>query len=187
MRVPDTLGTSANLRPLRRVTNAIVRSVPGWQDIGGGDSVGPLDPCSPIRSRSLEVARIGETVVRQPQALLEFGAATLRPKDFAAARARYRPQISCDLAGLRQDIRESHERATVSNGRIPAAITRLSPHVQAYREIWAQQGLRWDRDNIQIFDPARRTLATLFFKAPVGEIPVSLEVRATAAALNALR
>jgi len=186
--VPDTLGTRANLRPLRRLAAAVARSLPGWRNIEGGNTVGPLDRCAPIKSRALELARIGESLVQFPHAYLGFAASTLHTqKDFAAARARYRQQIPCDLAELRQEIRESHMHATVSNAPIPNAIARLSPRVRGYREIWAQQRTKWNRDTIFVFDPARLTMATLFFKAPVGELPVSLEIRATAAALSSLR
>jgi hypothetical protein len=183
--VPDTLGTSANLRPLRRVATAVARALPGWRNLAGGDAIGPLDPCAPIRSRALELARIGESLVRT-DAYLGFAAASVRTRKlFATARARYRALAGCDLAQLREQIRESHTSATVSVGRIPDSITQLSPKVRAFRQIWAAQGKTWDRDTIFIFDPAKRTMATLFFKAPAGELPVSLEVRATAAGLLA--
>jgi hypothetical protein len=79
-----------------------------------------------------------------------------------------------------------HQSATISTGRIPKAITELSTDVRAYRQVWAGDGEKWNRDTI-LFDPTKRATATLFFKAPVGEIPLSLEVRATRAALNSLR
>jgi hypothetical protein len=185
--VPDTLGTSANLRPLTRAATAVTRSMPGWRNLEGVDAVGPLDPCAPIKSRTWELARFGESLV-QKRALLGFAAASIRtPTEFATALSRYAAMPHCELALFRKQIRLSHESATISNGRMPKAITQLSTDVRAYRQVWAGEGERWNRDTILIFDPAKRTMATLFFKAPVGELPVSLEVRATAAALNSLR
>jgi len=185
--VPDTLGTDANLRPLRLVATTVNRSLRGWRNLEGVDAIGPLDPCSVIKSRAVELARINESLVR-PDAYVALSAGSLRTqKDFATARARYRAEAPCDLAQLREGIRQSHTRATVSSGRIPDSITGLSPRVRAYREVWAARGKKWNRDTIFVFDPAKRTLASLFFKAPVGQLPVSLEVRATAAALKSLR
>jgi hypothetical protein len=185
--VPDTLGSSANLRPLTRVATAVTRSLPGWRNLEGGDAVGPLDPCAPIKTRTWELARIGESLVWK-RAFLGFAAASVRTqKEFAITLSRYAALAPCDLAELRQQIRLSHANATVTSGRIPNSITRLSPDIRAFRQVWSADGEKWNRDTISILDRANHAAATLFFKAPSGEIPVSIEARATAAAIHVLR
>jgi hypothetical protein len=186
--VPDTLGSSANLRPLVRTATAVTRSLPGWRNLeGGDDTVGPLDSCAPIESRTWELARIGETLVWK-RALLGFATARIRTqREFATTLFRYAALAQCELAEGRQQIRLIHAKATLSSGRIPDSITRLSPDVRAFRQVWASHGEKWNRDTIFILDRSNRAGATLFFNAPAGEIPVSVELRATTAALRALR
>jgi hypothetical protein len=183
--VPDTLGSAGNLRPLRRDAAAAARVLPGWRNLGG--EVGPLSPCAPVKSRTFELARFDEFFSGPRGESLTYSSATLRTeKEFATAVVRQRALLRCDLALLRKDIRESHSTDTVSAGRIPDSIARLSPLVHAFREIYTSHGKRWDRDSITIFDGAKRITPELFFRAPAGELPVLVELRATAACLRAL-
>ena len=185
--VPDTQGTSADLRPLRRLVTAAARALPGWQNVGG--DVGPLSPCAPAKSRTRELARFSETLLEPHGASARLSGATLRTqKDYATALARYRLLPRCDLALRRLQLRESHSADTVSLGRVPTSITRFSPRVHGIRDVYTHDGKDEDEDTIFIFDPARRTTATLIFigSYPVGSVSAAVERRATAAALHAL-
>jgi hypothetical protein len=107
-------------------------------------------------------------------------------EEFAATVARYPASPRCDLALFRKELRESHSTATVSAGHMPDAITQLSPEIRADREIYKYQGETWDRDSISILDPTTRTIPDLFFRTPAGKFPLSLEVSATKAVLQAV-
>ena len=182
--VPDTLGTAADLRPLRRAAAAVSRLLPGWRNLGG--SVGPLNPCSPIASRTWEADRFDEFFLGPHGASLDYANGGIRtPKEFHASLVRIQTEPRCDLALLRTQIRESHSTATVSTGQIPKSITRLSPDVHAFRQIWTFKGEKWDRDSIAILDRASRTHTEIFVRSPSDHSSVSLEIRATKAALQA--
>jgi hypothetical protein len=183
--VPDTLGTTANLRPFKHGGTEVAHLLPGWANLGG--SVGPLDPCAPLETRAWEVARFGEFFLGPNGASLDFGGSRLRtPNEFHTAVVRRQAEPRCDLGELRRDIRESHSTATISTGRIPATISRLSPTVHAYRQIWTFHGEKWDRDSISIFDRAKRTDGEIFLRVPVHDFRMSVELAATKALLHAL-
>lgn len=175
--VPDTLGTAADLRPMRRTAAAVARSLPGWRDIGG--EVGELDPCAPIRNRTQEVARFDDTLQLSPEYARFSNAIVRTPRAFATVSARYRYVPHC--------IRRSHGAATVGLRRLPAAITRLSRQVHGLRQLYRAQGITVDVDTIYVLDRARREMPTLIFTAPAGLLSPSTERRATAAMLQALR
>jgi hypothetical protein len=186
--VPDELGSPAALRPVQRPITAAVHSLANWNDLEGANAVGPLSPCSFITDRKLEVARYG-TELHGPAGSSAFlSAAQLHTESsFAKAFARSHSQPSCDLALLRTNIRETHQEASVASARVPAAITRLSPEIHAFRQIWTEHGERWNRDSISVFDQKTRVIPNLFFVAREGALPLSVEVSAVKAVLRAMR
>jgi hypothetical protein len=183
--VPDTLGSAASLRPLEQVATAVDRSVAPWKDIGGAFSVGPLSPCSPIRSRSWELARLGRALLGPRREHVVYAAVTLKTeRDLASSLTRYQASERCELSQLRAHARETHSDATYSRATVPPRITSLSPQVRAFRELYTTRGERWNRDSIFVFDSAARTIFHLYFAAPVGRLPVAVEVRAVSALLR---
>jgi hypothetical protein len=182
--VPDTLGTAANLRPLARTARDVNRIFPRWRDIGGGNSIGPLDPCSPIPNRTWELTRYGETL-QGPHEYLGFSDGALKSKrDLATALVRVNAMSRCDLRLNRIKLRNSHSTGTVSAGSMPTAVRQLSPQVKAEREVYRFHGKTWNNDNILIFDRHKNTLASLYFAAPAGHLPLSAEVDAVRALLR---
>jgi hypothetical protein len=182
------LGTAANLRPLARTATALAHSVRGWKDVEGGLSIGPLSPCAPIRSRTVELARFATGLLGPNDESVLYSAVKIRTAgEFAATVARYPASPRCDLAHFRKELRESHSTATVAAGRMPKSIAHLSPEVRASRQIYKFAGTTWNRDSISIFDTATRTQSEIFIRAPVGKFPLSLEIRATKAVLDAVR
>ena len=117
---------------------------------------------------------------------LIVGGVRLRTKaEFATALARYRRLQGCSLAFLRAHDREDHTSGTVTAVRTPSAFRRLGPEVHAFRQLWTDHGKRWNRDTLYVIDPGQRSLTRLFFRAPVGKLPLSVELNATKAALHA--
>ena len=108
------------------------------------------------------------------------------PHDFAGAVARFRSEPRCSLALSRTRIREHHLSASVVLARVPKAITRVSPEVHAFRKIWTEHGKRWILDTIFIFDRASREIPLMSYEVLAGKVPLSVEVRATEAALRSL-
>ena len=181
---PDTLGAPAKLSPLGRTAAAVARSLQ-WKNIGGADGIGPLSRCAPTESRTWEATRFTEIFEGPHGASAVYSAVRLRTQnEYATALTRYPALPRCELRELRTRIRETHYPATVSVGRIPRAVTRLSPRVRAYREIWTSRGQKWNRDEIFILDRAERSSTHLFFRSLVGKLPFSVELRATKAALR---
>jgi hypothetical protein len=185
--VPDTLGTTANVRPLARTGTAVAHSLSGWKGVGGGLSIGPLSPCSPIGSRTAELARFSDGLFGPNQQSLLYSDARIRTqRAFARTVAHFPGSAACYLTRFQKELRETHSSATVSAGQIPNAITQLSPEIRADREIYEYQGETWDRDSISILDPTTRTIPDLFFRTRAGKFPLSLEVSATKAVLQAV-
>lgn len=183
--VPDTLGTEAKLQPLEHAATGVTRSLQSWRNVGGAGSVGPLSPCSPIKSRTEELARFGVTLLGPRHEILRFSVATLKTKrDFSVALSRYKPFPRCDLGLIRTRLHEIHSTDTVSLRLAPTAVTDLSSQVQAFRIRYVRKTISWDEDAISIADPAGRTIASLRFEAASGEVPVSVEVRAVSALLQ---
>ena len=183
--VPDTLGTKAELRPFESAAAAAAKAVPHWTNIGGAYSVGPLSPCSPAVSRANEQIRIGEAFTGGLGESLILSGGRLRTKaDFKIALTRFKALDRCDLLALRKLDREDHTPGTITFGRVPASISHLSSRVLAYRDIWTESGEKWNRDTIFVLDEAQRSWMHLFFRAPVGELPTSVEIRTTKAILQ---
>jgi hypothetical protein len=183
--VPDTLGTAANLRPLAHVGTAFARSLSHWRSLGGGLSVGPLSPCSPIRSRTQELARFGEGFLGPNGANASFQDATLKTKrDFSAALTRNRGHARCSLALFRTHLRETHSSGRASLQALPAAITRLSPRVTGFRIRVSDGPIGVNNDVIIVLDPAKRGFPAMSFQAHAGQLPVSVEVAAAKAVLH---
>jgi hypothetical protein len=111
--VPDTLGTPANLRPLAHTATTFAHSLPHyWRSIGGGTSIGPLSPCSPIRSRTEELARFGEAFLGPRGANVVFQDATLKTKrEFSVALSRFKTHPSCSFRLEQTHLREIHSPA----------------------------------------------------------------------------
>jgi hypothetical protein len=186
--IPDTLGTASDLRPLRTAAAAAARVVEHWKNRGGAESVGPLSPCSPAVSRTDERARFGEGFLGPRGESLQLTATRLdTPREFRVALGRYKVLDRCDLLALRKLVKEDHTPATITYGRIPASITRLSPAVLAYRDIWTESGQKWNRDTIIVLNRTQRSWTHLFFRFPPGRLPLSVEIRATKALLRASR
>jgi hypothetical protein len=181
--VADTLGSAANLRPLRRIGKAVVHALPPWRNLGG--MVGPLEPCAPIKSRSLELARLSETLLGSHEFAVVTSATIRTRKSFATALARYRALPRCDLALRRLQARESHTPATISLGRMPNSIMQLAAQVRGFRDVYTLRGKRLNLDSIFVFDRTRRTMSTLFFSSPAGRLHPTIERSATAAILRA--
>jgi hypothetical protein len=183
--VPDTLGASANLLPLEKAAKQVAPSLPRWRNIGGGDLLGPLSPCSSVKSRTEEVARFGYTLLGPNGEFVDYTGVTLEtPRVYATALARFSALPGCDLRLRRTQIREYHLTNTVSLRPIPDSITRLSPRVRAFRVLFTSNGKKWNLDNIYVLSRARRTYTHLSFAVPL-RLPVSVEARAVAATLRA--
>lgn len=184
----DTAGTPAALRPLSHIATVLARSLPGWSNIGGAADLGSSTPCRLIASRATEVARFGELLLG-PHGVFVFytGVVVHTSKQLAAALARYQALPRCDLQQRRTQIRESHSTNTVALGRIPASVTHLSREIRAFREIGTSKGKTLNLDSIFVFDRAKRTLFSLFFSAPIHRLSTSVELRATAAGIEASR
>lgn len=183
--VSDTLGSAAQLAPLGRTATAVGRTLPGWKNIGGADSVGPLSPCSPAVNRTHELARLGEALLGPHGASLVFAAVRFQTKsEFHTALVRYDALQRCDIVLERRLDREDRTGGTITYGRMPKSVSNLAPTLHAFRDVFAERGDRWNRDSFFIFSPSRQTMTELFFRVPVGTFPFSVELRATKAALQ---
>jgi len=177
--VPDTLGTAANLRPLSHVVTKAARTLLHWRSIGGVLSVGPLSPCSPIPSRSEELARFGEGFSGPDGADVLLSDVTLKTKpDFSAALARISAHPRCSLRLFQTNLRETHSPGRVLLHALPAAVTRLSPQVTGFRISIIHGPIQVNNDLITVVDPARRRFGTVYFQGHAGHVPVSAEVSA---------
>jgi hypothetical protein len=186
MVAPDTLGDPASLRPLKVAAKHAAPSLPRWRNIGGAYNVGPLSPCAPITSRTLETARFDYTLLGPRGEFVAYSSATAgSERVYATALERLRALPRCDLQLRRTQIREAHSANTVSLSPMPNSISRLSSRVRAFRERFTSNGKEWNLDSISVFDHARRMFIELFFSAPVGRLDVTIEVRAVAAILRA--
>jgi hypothetical protein len=192
--VPDTLGTAANVRPLARVGTEFARSLSHWKSLGGVLSVGPLSPCSPIRSRTEELARFSEGYLG-PGANVLFSDTTLKTKrDFSTALSRFKTHPRCSLEQFQMHLREIHSRSRASLQALPAEITRLSPRISGFRIRVSKGPIRVNNDLITMLDPAKRTFASVYFQAHVPVVsypdvtplplPVAVEVAAVKAVLH---
>lgn len=183
--VPDTLGSATDLRPLEHTGAAFARALSGWKNLEGAGSVGPLSPCSPIRSRTAELARFGEFLEGPNKESVVFSVARFKTvKTYATVLTRLPAEQRCDIGLENRLSREAHSPGTISAGRIPSSILRISARVDAFREIWTSGKQRWNRDKIFILDKKIRSIPVMFFRVPSGT-PIALEVRAVKAALRA--
>lgn len=182
--VPDTLGTAANLHLLEPAAGRFARSLPRWRNAGGG--IGNLSPCSPIANRSLEVARFSYILLGPHGEYVSYSRVILHTRqEISAAIARYRAMPHCEIQMRRTSIREHHDGNAVALRPIPAAVARISARVRAFRVLFTSHETRLNLDTTVIFDRARRIMTVLFFSAPVGQLPPSLEAHAIAAAVQA--
>jgi hypothetical protein len=185
--VPDTLGSAADLRPLERTATAVGRSLGGWTNLEGGGSVGPLSPCSPIVSRTVERARYTEWFKRSKHESAFVGTVRFDTRrSFATAVERERNFERCDIALDNRLSQESHSFEPRHIGRIPDQFLRLSPEVHAFRMTSHINGFRMNDDRITILDAADLRQINLDFNVPAGT-PIGQELRAVKAALRSLR
>ncbi|MDX6482076.1 MAG: hypothetical protein QOG85_2586 [Gaiellaceae bacterium] len=185
--VPDTLGSAAELQPLRVTAAAVAQSLPGWKNLEGAVAVGPLSPCSPVESRNIERARFNETLEGPNKESVFVGGARVKTRQaFETALDRFKHVENCEMARENLFYRESNLPGKFSIGRLPDAFTRLSPKIHAYRLLFNAGSLHRHHDEIHIFDSEHLGWTALDFLVPEGT-PIAQELGAVRAALRAMR
>lgn len=124
-----------------------------------------------------------------------FSDTTLKTKrEFSVALTRFKTHPRCSLGLFRTHLREIHSRGRASLHALPGEITRLSPRVSGFRIRVSNGEIGVNNDLITIVDPAKRTFASVYFRARAattsypdstpGQLPVAVEVAAVKAVLH---
>ena len=181
---PSTWGPPAAVAPLRRIAAAINRVFPRWRNTGGWADFQPDSACPFEGGKSRVLARL-EYSDQTADESVDVTLMTLATRaGIETALLRLTPVEHCVVAEWQRALILDHSGATVSHGRIPVAITHLSPRVRAYRVIWRYKRRVAYLDEVFVLNPATRRISFLYFAPAAGAFPLTTELRATKIALR---
>jgi hypothetical protein len=171
--------------PLHRIAAAIGRVLPHWRNVGGSEDFGPNSSCPFEGGKSPVLARLEYSDHDTSDEFIDVTLMTLATKaGIQTALDRLTNVHRCVVAEWRRALILDHSGATVSHGRILAAIARLSPRVRAYRLTWRSKRNDAYLDEIFVLNPTTRRISDINFAPATGEFSLATEIRATKVALR---
>lgn len=182
---PDTYGTPPRVRPLARLAKALVRYLPPWKDAGGASFIGGTNPCTIVTSFAQEQASYKYLLVGPHRFAVRYSSEILTKRAFAAVRARIAKAPRCELKFGRSQIHDFHYKETITDGRLPASVMKLSP--LAYRQVLRYPGQAWDFDFIVFVEPAQRMIVDFQFLTRANRVDPQMEERAAEGARAVLQ